>query len=58
MDFQLVSTVQVFRGAELHHSTGAIPTEGEEALAATLFVPGTICCNCGDISALAPVSPR
>lgn len=57
-DFQLPSTVQGFRGAELHHSTGAIPAEGEEALAAALLVPGTICCDCVVTSVLWPLSAR
>lgn len=47
MNFLLLSTVQVFRAAELHHSIGAIPIEDlrEDALAAIQLVPGTICRN-------------
>ena len=47
MNFLLLSTVQVFRATELHHSIGVIPIEDlrEDALAAILLVPGTICRN-------------
>lgn len=57
-NFQLPSTAHVFRGAELHHSTGAIPAEGQEALAAALLVPGPICCDCVVTSVLWPLSAR
>lgn len=47
MDFLLLSTVQVFRATELHHSVRVIPTEDlrEDVLAAIQLVPGTICHN-------------